>query len=246
MKYMGSKARFAKEILSIVLKDRDGRDYIEPFAGGMNSICEVDPLQGKRYANDSNEYLIAMWKALQDGWVPPESVTREFYEECKKGNCEDHVRGYVGFNCSYSGKWFGGYAGKVKLEAATYNGKPEKGRLRDYQKEAYSSVIKQLKKLNGVVFTQGSYDSMEIVGSSVIYCDPPYFGTTKYKDDFEHSKFWEWVRKQSEFHSVYVSEYSAPEDFACVWEKQAFSSLSANATIGGRKSSTEKLFIYQP
>ena len=46
MKYMGSKARFAKEMLPIILRDRTAEQwYIEPFAGGMNAICEVG---GKR------------------------------------------------------------------------------------------------------------------------------------------------------------------------------------------------------
>ena len=58
MKYMGSKARFTKEILPIILKDRKPEQwYIEPFAGGMNAVCEV---QGNRIANDKNLHLIAM------------------------------------------------------------------------------------------------------------------------------------------------------------------------------------------
>lgn len=233
---MGSKARFAKEILSIVLKDRNGRDYIEPFAGGMNSICEVDAAQGKRYANDTNEYLIAMWRALQEGWIPPENVSREFYDECKKGNCEDYVKGYVGFNCSYSGKWFGGYAGVTKTKTG----------IRDYQAEAFKNVMKQVTKLNDVVFTVGSYTDVQVNNKSVIYCDPPYLGTTKYKDEFDHSKFWNWVRNLSDVHTIFVSEYSAPDDFKCIWEKVTTSSLSANGKSGGSKKSTEKLFVYQP
>ena len=43
-------------------------------------------------------------------------------------------------------------------------------------------------------------------------------------------------------HKVFVSEYSAPDDFECVWEKQTKSSLSANGVSGGSKASTEKLF----
>lgn len=35
MKYLGSKARIAKEILPIILKDRKvGQYYVEPFVGG--------------------------------------------------------------------------------------------------------------------------------------------------------------------------------------------------------------------
>jgi DNA adenine methylase len=42
---------------------------------------------------------------------------------------------------------------------------------------------------------------------------------------------------------VFVSEYNAPDDFVCVWQKEAKSSLSANGKIGGNKTSVEKLFV---
>jgi DNA adenine methylase len=41
---------------------------------------------------------------------------------------------------------------------------------------------------------------------------------------------------------VYVSEYSAPDDFDCVWQCGTTSSLSANGVFGGSKRSVEKLF----
>ena len=34
MKYMGSKNRLAKHILPIMLKDRGGKPWVEPFVGG--------------------------------------------------------------------------------------------------------------------------------------------------------------------------------------------------------------------
>lgn len=45
---------------------------------------------------------------------------------------------------------------------------------------------------------------------------------------------------------VFVSEYNAPADFECVWQKEAKSSLSANGKIGGNKVSVEKLFKFSP
>ena len=40
MKYMGSKARFSKEILPIILKERTADQwYIEPFAGNGNGFA---------------------------------------------------------------------------------------------------------------------------------------------------------------------------------------------------------------
>ena len=31
---------------------------------------------------------------------------------------------------------------------------------------------------------------------SIIYCDPPYRSTKSYESDFDHDKFWDWVRKK--------------------------------------------------
>lgn len=73
---MGSKARFTREILPIILKDRKPEQwYVEPFAGGMNAICEV---QGNRIANDIHYYLIQMWRELVSGWIP-KKITKEEY-----------------------------------------------------------------------------------------------------------------------------------------------------------------------
>ena len=46
---MESKARFHREMLPIILKDRKEEQwYIEPFVGDMNMICEVT---GNRITN---------------------------------------------------------------------------------------------------------------------------------------------------------------------------------------------------
>lgn len=235
MKYVGSKARFAKEIMSIILKDRCNNPYVEPFAGGMNSICEVDG--GIRIANDSNHYLIAMWqKLVHENWMPSK-VSRDMYNHIRENKdlYEPHIVGWIGFNCSYSGKWFGGYAGQVKTKIGT---------VRDYQDEAIRNIQKQVVKMKDVQFTSVDYRLMDISDNSIIYCDPPYQGTLGYADSFDNNIFWDWVRQKSLTNKVFVSEYNAPDDFKCVWQKTAKSSLSANGVIGGNKVSIEKLFTY--
>jgi len=234
MKYMGSKNRIAKELLPILLKDRKPNQwYVEPFAGGMNMIDKVD---GNRLANDSNEYLIKMWIALvEDEWIPNSYVSKDKYLSVKnnKQSYEPCVVGWIGFNCSYSGKYFGGFAGVVETKQGQ----------RNYQEEAHRNIKKQIPNLTGVEFVSCNYINLHIPDQSIIYCDPPYEGTTKYKDDFNHLEFWNWVREKSkEGHTVFVSEYNAPDDFICVWQKELKSSLSANGTIGGSKKSIEKLF----
>lgn len=231
---MGSKARFSKEILPIILKDRKPDQwYIEPFAGGMNMICEV---KGKRLANDVHYYLIQMWEQLVKGWIP-EKITKDMYLSIKQNpeKYPPHFVGWVGFNCSYSGKWWGGFAGETKTKIGT---------VRDYQQEAIQNVIKQVKKMDNCLFSNKPYYELDLPSDSIVYCDPPYAGTTKYDNDFDHELFWQWVRNISKFHKVFVSEYNAPNDFVCLWEKSAKSSLSANGKIGGNKLSVEKLFCF--
>jgi DNA adenine methylase len=236
MKYMGSKNRFAKEILQILLKNRKPNQwYIEPFAGGMNVISEVT---GNRIANDIHFYLIEMWKELCNGWVP-QKITKEEYKQIKANQdfYPPALVGWVGFNCSYSGKWFGGYAGETQTKVGT---------IRDYQLEAIKNIKNQVGKMKGVIFQNVSYDQIKLPPNSLIYCDPPYKGTTPYNHKFNHEKFWDWVRAtQLQGHVVFTSEYHAPSDFSCIWEKQASSSLSANGKSGGNKMSLERLFVYK-
>lgn len=230
---MGSKARLAKDLKPIFDSLRkSGQVYVEPFAGGMNMLCEMD---GPRLGADTNRYLIAMWRALLQGWLPPDYVDRDEYNYVRDNMdaFDDHYVGWVGFNCSYSGKFMAGFAGKTETKEG----------VRNYQSESIRNIEKQFKKLYGAELFCSDYRDLELPENSLIYCDPPYRGTCGYNSDFDHDGFWDWVReKQSEGHTVLVSEYSAPEDFICMWEKKVKSSLSANGKSGGSQTSTEKLF----
>ena len=57
----------------------------------------------------------------------------------------------------------------------------------------------------------------------------------------EYDDFWEWCRNMNEQgHTVYISEYSAPDDFVCVWQKEITNSMATKNTY----KPIEKLFIY--
>ena len=193
----------------------------------------IDKVDGKRIANDIDFYLIALFRALQNGWIPPGNVSEEEYIAIKNNidNFPPELVGFVGYPCSYAGKWFGGYA----------RGKKNNGIPRNYADEGKRHLLKQAKKLNGVKILNKNYLDLKLKLKCIIYCDPPYENTTKYKNGFNHKEFWNWVRKMKEFgHSVFISEYSAPEDFECIWEKDVCSSLTKET---GSKRATEKLFV---
>lgn len=233
MKYVGSKARISKSLLRQMYLHANNTDlYLEPFVGGCNII---DKVNGNRQGNDNNLYIIEMWKALQNGWIPPKFISKEEYINIRdfKQKYPAYLVGYVGINMSYSGKWFGGYAGKILVST---------GKIRDYPLEAYNNVMKQIKKLVDVKFTCMNFSELEIPANTLVYCDPPYKNTLKYIDEFDTGTFWIWVREISKYSNVFVSEYEAPDDFECIWAQYVSSSLSANSVGGGSIISVERLF----
>lgn len=226
---MGSKARHAKELLPIILADRKpGQWYVEPFVGGANMIDKVD---GNRIGNDAHPHLIAMWRAVSEGWFPPENVSEQEYKDAKRILDVSARTAFIGFGCSYSGKWFGGYA----------RGNDVAGNARNYAAESARNILNQAQSLAGVDFRNGSYADLDIPDNSIIYCDPPYAGTTKYSTDaFDHDAFWLWCDKMhDEGHKVFVSEYNAPDHWECVWQKEVNNTLVKDT---GSKKGVEKLF----
>lgn len=223
MKYMGSKNRHAKEILSVIPRIL-GQLWVEPFCGGCNLL---DKVEGPRIGADKNKYLIAMWHALQEGWTPPEFISEEEYYGIKNTEdyCKPELYAFVAIGCSYAGKWWGGFARREG---------------RNYCRESRDNVLRQVSKLQGVKFICANYRDLYIPPKSLIYADPPYANTTRYKDKFNHVAFWGWCdQKVKEGHDVYVSEYAAPEDWDCIWSKKVNNTLVQNT---GSKQGIERLF----
>ena len=229
---MGSKARIAKYILPIMKEYLNGSNYfVDAFCGGCNLIDKLD--YPNKIANDQNQYLIALFSGLLDGEVDKMPyIGKETYMQCRADNSlfTDFQIGYIGFVCSVNGKFFNGFSGKCET----------KGGFRDYQSEAKRSLLKSKEALADVVFTSVNYASIVLPSGSVIYCDPPYQNTTSYKGvSFNHEEFWQWCRDMSaKGHKVFVSEYQAPEDFTCIWEKPVTNSLNTTKTY----KPIEKLF----
>jgi DNA adenine methylase len=228
MQYMGSKNRIAKHILPIMLAERKPEQWwVEPFVGGANML---DKVGGNRIGNDSHEFLIALLVALREGYAPPTDISKELYYviKSKPQDYPKELVGFVGFLCSFGGIWWGGYA---------FNKKGV-----NYADRGSRVLTKQAKNFRGVDFRCGNYLDMEIPQNSLIYCDPPYEGTTKYKDGFDYNVFWQWCRLQeSEGHTVFVSEYNAPVDFECIKSVEYKTILDKN----NQYKRIEKLFRYK-
>lgn len=242
MKYMGSKARIADEILPIIMESyTDGTYYVEPFCGGMNMMSRLGN-NVNRIANDANYYLIAMWRDLIDGVSFPTCIPRESYIIARTsyneqdGMLPDSLIGWVGWMASYNGRFFdGGYSG--------HDVKTENGKSRDYIGEQIRNTLTQVDNLKGVELHSGDYAALPIPKNSIIYCDIPYKNTKQYSTskDFDYERFYTWCENMAQLgHSVYISEYEMPEDrFECIWEKGVLNAMHQVNT----KQTVERLYI---
>lgn len=222
MRYMGGKARIAPKIVAYLESIRKpGQAYLEPFVGAANVISKMS---GKRYGSDSHEDLILLLIAVRDGTIElPEVVSEELYKSLRHAE-PSALRGFVGFGCSFGGKWFGGYARSKK----------------EPNFAATSKRSIENKPLKGIKFSLGDYRTLRPAGM-LIYCEPPYAGTTSFKgQQFDSGEFWENARKWSRTNTVIVSEYAAPSGLECVAEFPTYSTMTQAATEGDRR--TEKLF----
>jgi len=234
MKYMGSKIRISKYILPIMLRERKGMPWVEPFVGGANMIDKV--LTGVRIGSDAHKYLIDLLIAIRDGWIPPEIVTEEEYKKIKTnpGLYESRLVGFVGFGCSFGGKWWNGYA-RDRMNSKT-----------NFARMAKNNLLKQASSLKGIDFRNCSYDKLILPPEPcLIYCDPPYSKTSKYKgiETFDSNKFYQWCRdRKEEGHTVFVSEYNAPDDFELVWQMEITCAINNQKTKNRNTKRTEKLY----
>lgn len=233
--YLGSKNRLSKHLAPIIQSyvDKGCVGYIEPFVGGANMIDKIKC--NNKIGSDVDKYIIATLQGLQDGVEPPKEVSRELYDEVKnnKDNYTDFLVGYIGYEMSFGAKWFGGY---VKRDDKKFRG----------DIYSYKSCMKQAPLLKGISFKCCSYEDYKDLSGYVIYCDPPYAGTTPYKQKFDYDKFYNWCREVGKRNTILISEYSMPDDFECIWSKETMVSLDSNKKESDKNNiRVEKLFTYK-
>lgn len=235
MRYIGGKGKIARELSEVILGLADKREeYLEPFIGGGARLSQMTPHFLRTFAGDAHGDVVALWEAVVSGWRPPKTVSASEYAVAKELP-ESALRGFIGFGCSFGGKWFGGYA----KGGVNSNGEP-----RDHSAESYRRVTKLGESLQGrdISFSTGSFEAWKPTPGTVIYCDPPYASTQGYSTGgFDTRLFWDTCRDwASQGSDVFVSEYEAPDDAVEVWSKRKQATLTQPKQ--GRSVNTEKLF----
>ena len=239
---MGSKSRIAKHIVPIIqrrIEDYNIKTFIDCFCGGCNIIDKVKC--DKKIASDNNEFLIELFKHKNELNTLPDIVTKEHYSECRQAYYDKDFSKYsqwyigaIGFLASYSGRFYdGGFNGQGFLDGRS---------KRNYYDEAKRNLLSQINSLDEIEFKCGDYEELysDDIYDCLIYCDIPYKDTKQYNTslNFDYDRFWNWAERMSEKNIVLVSEYQAPDNWKCIWEKD----LPKTMNHGNNVHAVERLF----
>lgn len=178
------------------------RGYCEPFCG-MCSVMKNVKLENTVYiANDINANIIEMWRALQNGWIPPrhKTIDRSLFQSLVDSPDISAMKGFYLLHGN-NGDW-----GKKPTYSTT---RPPISTSDD--------LINIVRQLGTVHFMSGDYQKFSSLKNFCIYLDPPYENAyslhiqsdgTKH---FDHKRFNKWCVKLSKNNLVFISAYVKPD-----------------------------------
>lgn len=247
MLYLGGKAHVAARLrraMEPYLREH-GHVVWEPFCGGLNVSRELTDCTG--LLSDAHPALIALYTSYRAGWRPPATVTRADWERARDLPDHDPLKAFAGFGCSRLGDYFSGYhnpGSRQKLsgpQAGTWS--------HDNPARAAAEGLSVLKRLTG--FSIARHDFLAVVPCAMaclIYCDPPYAGTTGYSgvSAFNHQRFWHRCQEWAAHTTVLVSEQSCPVPHTVVWQYDKLRNLDQVRPGAVGRRVREYLYKVQP
>ena len=225
--YQGGKVNLGRvlgPLLQQYAEEQGLTHWVEPFfgSGGVTRYLDLP----HRTVSDANVDLMALWQALQDGTFrfPPKrdftkAAWRRLRDSADDRGTPSAKRAFFGWVTTLPVRYFGTY-----LERR--NGLP----MREYARRE----LARLRRLAQVTFRDVRFLSGRSYlewwpqlrrGGKLVYCDPPYPGTTPYWDvharsgtRFDHDLFWRTlVRWGRAGNHVFVSTNEPPRHDRSRW-----------------------------
>lgn len=231
MTYQGSKEKLADEIVEILKAARKPNQlYWEPFLGSAPTFVRMS---GPKLGTDAMGSLIMLWNAVIDGtFIEPERITKEEYDAFMSAEEHSAMRAYAGFFWSFSGMYAKGWSPDYNAKSRSF-----------HSMQSIAKKLREQQKTSTVLLRHADYRLPDI-SNALIYCDPPYIGTTTYRgtEPFDHDEFYDWCRKmKTKGNTLFISEYWMPEDrgFFCIHE---FPYRTVMQTLHRESEKPEKIY----
>ena len=230
--YMGGKARLAKQLVEAIALEVGSVDcWVEPFVGGGSvAAAAADRFGCDLVLSDIDPHAAVLWdRATGFDWLDGAVFSEDDWHRLRDANEVDKMTAIAAFGASFGGiKWRCFARPDLRKRQSCEFARAARSWRRKF--DAMSSA--------GLVTSEClPYWHVLPPEGSVVYCDPPYAGTTGYSSGgFDHDRFYAWCEAQTV--PVFVSEFTAPDHWRVVFEKEQARSIRSN---DGSKM-PEKLF----
>ena len=229
MRYQGGKRRSARFIAPYVARLRDDApvtDVADLFLGSCGVEVAFDKLgTSVTLGAEVCPAIIACYRAICGGWQPPQRLSREEYARIKETHGPDSTNPLTAFAlafCSFGGVWG---AGRLPDDERHGENRPT---CRYAAAKACKDLLALRPILQRMVLVCEDYRvaAERVPNGGVLYLDPPWRGTTQYRQapSFSIDEFWAWAAIASRRWRVIVSESVTgppPDDDAwvCAWRR---------------------------
>ena len=202
MRYLGGKARLGGRIVQAILDDLGVKRIgvaVDLCSGAGGVTHRLADVSDRVVAVEAHPGLVALHKAVQAGWVPPEQVSEEEYKASFAVDWSDPLATFMGFACSFAGMWRKAYSHGTKRAAP-----------RGFAYPASRSTVKRMR--SNVEHVHGNALTHDVPSNAqVVYNDPPYEGTATY-DAVPIAGSGAWWHRLADLASptraCYLSEYA--------------------------------------
>lgn len=221
MRYLGGKSRTAKQIAGVI---QPAGPWWEPFCGGLSVSVQL-AAYGPGLVSDANAALIALYTGVREGWDPPTEATEDEWRDARGLPDSDPRKAFFGFGGSYCGLWFSSPAVERKRR---WNRKQNYWCDDNAVGATRNALLRDIPRLAACRLECADFFTREVPAVEVIYCDPPYEGTTGYAATgaFDHARFWSRCQDLAANTRVFVSEYACPVPHVEVWNRPSGCMLS--------------------
>lgn len=222
--YKGNKFQILENIYSTLrsLNMPEIKGFVDAFTGGGSFAYFMAEKGYPVIANDLDEAIIELHKLCKDP-VRKNTIYDWYRFPYTKQGFKDILHEETAKGAFVRSLWSFSNDGKTYL-TSTEN---EQNKIEQFImgtaepnsrfKHIEDIILLWTRKELQLDFLCGSYEDLEIPDGYVVYADPPYAGTSKYRaGDFNHAAFYDWALSQKGL--VFISEYSMPEDFFLVDE----------------------------
>lgn len=231
-RYLGGKHRLAKHLVDAIAIEVGSVDcWVEPFVGGGSvAAAAVQRFGCDLVLSDIDPHAAVLWdRSTEFEWPDDAVFSEDDWHRLRDAGAVDKLTALAAFGASWGGKKWDGFARPdLRWRQSCEFGRAVRGWRRKFDAMSAARLVTS---------ECLPYWRVDPPAGSVVYCDPPYAGTTGYESGaFDHARFYAWCEAQTV--PVFVSEFSAPNHWRAVFEKEQTRSMRS----GDSGKMQEKLF----